>query len=154
MCCLLGSLATLQLQGQGVAAVTSYGSQFTTFPVKEKLALIQENTVDKGEAPNEKDLDAAPPPPAGNLIDFTTDPNAVIGGTLSLVDLGNGVYGMVSGDYDGNGQVQASDLNDLRPAFGTAGYLPGDLDLNGQVQITDKQIFLAPNIGRGAQFNY
>lgn len=154
MCCLLCSLATLQLQAQGVASITNFDSQLVSFLTKLQPVQVEESNLEKGEAPKEKDLDAAPPSPVGIVIDFTSDPNAVMGGTLSLVDLGNGVYGMVSGDYDGNGQVQASDVNDLRPSLGTAGYLPGDLDLNGQVQITDKQIFLTPNIGRGAQFDY
>jgi hypothetical protein len=68
-------------------------------------------------------------------------------------NLGDGFFGLFSGDFDANGQVQNSDRTNLVPIIGTAGYLSGDLDLNGQVQNVDIQEKLTPNIGNGEQHN-
>ena len=87
-------------------------------------------------------------------LDFKTTDANVTGGGLSLTDLGGGFYGFVSGDFDVNGQVQNTDNTSLVPTIGLSGYLQGDLDLNNQVQNTDLQIYLIPNIGKGAQFTY
>lgn len=88
------------------------------------------------------------------ILDFASDPTLASGATAALSDLGNGAYGLFSGDFDGNGQIQNTDGNALTPTLGSSGYLPGDNDLNGQVQNTDLQIKLTPNLGRGAQFGY
>ncbi len=88
------------------------------------------------------------------VLDFSTDPSLVEGGAAALLDFGDGNYGLISGDFDGDGQVQNTDRNALTSNLGTSGYLPGDIDLNGQVQNTDLQIKLTPNLGRGAQFSY
>ncbi len=86
--------------------------------------------------------------------DFTGDYSNTFGGLTGIKDLGGGYYGMISGDYNGNGQVQNSDYNSILPMIGLPGYLPGDLDINGEVQNVDIQDFLRPNIGRGALFQY
>lgn len=88
-----------------------------------------------------------------SVVDLTNSASAT-GGALALVDLGGGVWGLVSGDYDGSGQVQSTDLNSIYPDLGLAGYLPADINLNNQVQTTDFQLLLIPNLGRGAQYNY
>jgi hypothetical protein len=85
--------------------------------------------------------------------DFTLDEADVYGGTNAVKNLGDGFFGLFSGDFDANGQVQNSDRTNLVPIIGTAGYLSGDLDLNGQVQNVDIQEKLTPNIGNGEQHN-
>ncbi|MEO1437596.1 MAG: hypothetical protein AAFV80_18805, partial [Bacteroidota bacterium] len=87
-------------------------------------------------------------------LDFSTNPALIQGGTAAMMDFGNGQFGLISGDFDGDGQVQNTDLNALVLTLGSSGYLKGDTDLNGQVQNTDLQIKLTPNLGRGAQFTY
>ena len=77
-----------------------------------------------------------------------------MGGLNGIAPLPGGLFGMYSGDFNANGQVQNTDVNGLIPSLGTSGYLMGDLNLNGQVQNTDLQNFLLQNLGKGAQYNY
>lgn len=89
----------------------------------------------------------------GNVeYSFLVDPDQAFGGTNGIADLGDGFYGLISGDYDRNGQVQNVDGTGLTQTLGTPGYQQGDLDLNGQVQNIDLQLKLSPNLGKGRQF--
>lgn len=88
------------------------------------------------------------------VLDFSANPDLAEGGAAALIDFGDGNYGLISGDFDGDGQIQNTDSNAQNQNLGSSGYLPGDSDLNGQVQNTDLQIKLTPNLGRGAQFGY
>ncbi|WP_422107519.1 BspA family leucine-rich repeat surface protein [Winogradskyella sp.] len=85
------------------------------------------------------------------LIDFT-NPIGVEGGTNSVVLLANGLYGMYTGDYDGNAQIQNTDANAVVQLIGSSGYDEADMDINTQVQNTDVNVLINPNIGRGEQF--
>ncbi len=86
--------------------------------------------------------------------DFTDDPSKSYQGVTGIKELEPGVFGLFSGDYNANGQVQNTDYNSVLPFLGFAGYRFGDFNLNGQVQNTDIQDFGTPNIGRGAGFSY
>lgn len=89
---------------------------------------------------------------APTLIDLMTDPSVLVGGTNAVADFGDGFYGLVSGDFDGNGQVQNTDAAGLIQLLGGSGYEQGDVDLNSQIQNIDLQLKLTPNLGRGQQF--
>jgi len=66
--------------------------------------------------------------------------------------LAAGVYGMYSGDGNGDGQVANSDKLDVWTIqSGSAGYKEGDFNLSGQVNNTDKVEFWKPNSGTGSQ---
>lgn len=84
--------------------------------------------------------------------DFTSSAINAFGGTNGIQDLGGGYFGLFSGDYDVNEQIQNIDITNLLPTLGNSGYQQGDLDMNGQVQNTDLQLKLYPNLGRGQQF--
>ncbi len=84
-----------------------------------------------------------------NLSDTTI---SVFGGTNSVVNMGNGIFAMISGDFDENGQIQNIDTNSVIQLLGISGYNKGDLDMNGQVQNIDINNVLNPNIGKGEQF--
>ncbi|MEP2936396.1 MAG: HYR domain-containing protein [Gilvibacter sp.] len=84
--------------------------------------------------------------------DFTTSEAAYTGGANATVQLSSGIYCLISGDFDGNSQVQNSDLNAIIPLLGGAGYSPADLDMNAQIQNSDINILLNPNLGKGEQF--
>ena len=87
------------------------------------------------------------------VLDLTSDETLIDGGTNAVVLLSNGFYGLFAGDYDGNGQVQNTDLTAVRPLIGQpTGYEDADFDMNGQVQNTDINNLLNPNIGKGQQF--
>lgn len=89
----------------------------------------------------------------GNVeFSFLVDPDQAFGSSNGVADLGDGFYGLISGDFDRNGQVQITDASGLTQTLGSPGYQQGDLDLNGQVQNIDLQLKLSPNLGRGRQF--
>jgi hypothetical protein len=85
-------------------------------------------------------------------IDFTVDPTNAVGGENSFIKVRDGVYALIGGDYDVNGQIQNSDKNHVVPIIGVSGYYREDMDMNGQVQNTDIKL-LNKNLGRGIQFN-
>jgi hypothetical protein len=63
-----------------------------------------------------------------------------------------GVYGMYSGDGNGDGQVGNPDKLDVWTIqSGSAGYKEGDFNLSGQVDNVDKVEFWKPNSGTGSQ---
>ncbi len=83
--------------------------------------------------------------------DFTTAQSQAFGSNpMTLLEAG--VFGMYSGDGDGNGQVQNTDKNIVFNAeVGTAGYKSADFNLNGQVENNDKNLHWRLNVGRGTQ---
>ncbi len=101
-------------------------------------------------------LSAAPIAPVNGVYDFDLrlGNTTVFGGANSIKDLGGGYFGLYSGDYDGNGQVQNTDFSNLLPDLGLNNYREGDLDLNGEVQNSEVQDKLIINLGRGASFEY
>ena len=86
------------------------------------------------------------------LYDFTTGSNQFYGDSSGSKRLETGVWGMMAGDANGNGQVQNNDSeNYWKPNNGTAGYKNSDFNLNGQVQNNDNENYWKPNNGRGSQ---
>lgn len=86
------------------------------------------------------------------VLDFTTDLSLTKGALNGIAALPNNKYGLYSGDFDNNNQVQNADQTGTILKIGTAGYLQADIDLNGQVQNADLQLKLTPNIGKGSQY--
>lgn len=85
-------------------------------------------------------------------INLSNDTALIDGGTNALVDMGSGIFAMIGGDYDENGQIQNSDVNEVIQKLGNSGYNRADLDMNGQIQNTDINNILNPNLGKGQQF--
>lgn len=95
---------------------------------------------------------------AANLIgnvysyDFTTGAGQVYGGANGHKELGAGIWGMVGGDGDSNGQVNNGDKNDVwAPQAGTSGYKAGDYNMDTDVNNGDKNDIFLPNAGSGGQ---
>ncbi len=87
-------------------------------------------------------------------IDLASNSTSINGGTNAVVDLGNGIFALYAGDYDGNGQIQNTDVTSVRPLLGQpSSYDNADLDMNTQIQNTDINNILNPNKGRGQQFS-
>ena len=85
------------------------------------------------------------------FYDFTTSQSQAYG-TNAMADLGDGNFGMIAGDGNGNGQVQNNDSENIwKPDNGTSGYKNSDFNLNGQVQNNDNENFWKPNNGKGTQ---
>ena len=71
--------------------------------------------------------------------DFTSGENQAYGGNTAHIQLKSGVWGMSSGEGNGDGAVNTIDKNNVwQPQSGTSGYIPGDYNLNGQVENNDK----------------
>lgn len=85
-------------------------------------------------------------------VNLSDSASSVFGGTNSVVDMSNGIFAMVSGDFDENGQIQNIDANAIIQLLGVSGYSKADLDMNGQVQNADINSILNTNIGKGEQF--
>ncbi len=85
-------------------------------------------------------------------INLSNDSTSVVGGTNALIDMGSGVFAVVAGDYDNNGQIQNTDINSVITVLGGSGYSNADMDMNGQIQNTDINNLMNPNIGKGQQF--
>jgi len=84
--------------------------------------------------------------------DFTTDSDRVYGGILGHKEIGTGIWGMIGGDGDGDGQVTNVDKNDVWSVqAGFSGYLEGDFSMDSQVNNLDKNDIWAPNSGSGSQ---
>jgi hypothetical protein len=86
--------------------------------------------------------------------DYTTGSGQVYGGTAGTKQLAVGVWGMRSGDGDGNGDVQLADRNNVWKAAsqaGKTGYLPSDFNMNRQTNNVDKNDKWLPNLGTGSQ---
>ncbi|MEZ5197573.1 MAG: FG-GAP repeat protein [Bacteroidales bacterium] len=78
--------------------------------------------------------------------DFTTGVGQAYG-TDALVDLGGGVYGMIGGDGNSNGQIEYYDKDSVWTAeAGNAAYLFGDFSLDKQADNIDKNDLWEPNL--------
>jgi uncharacterized protein (TIGR02145 family) len=84
--------------------------------------------------------------------DFTTSAAQAYGGSNAHKELTPGIWGMVAGDGDANGQVNNADKNDVwKPQSGLSGYRTGDFSMNGQVDNVDKNDLWKVNSGKSAQ---
>jgi uncharacterized protein (TIGR02145 family) len=90
---------------------------------------------------------------AGNYTyDFAVGANQAYGGANAHKEISPGIWGMVSGDGDANGQVNNADKNDIwRPQSGSSGYKAGDFNMNGQVDNVDKNDLWKVNSGKSSQ---
>jgi hypothetical protein len=74
------------------------------------------------------------------------------GGALGYSNLGDGKWGMASGDGNCDGAVTLLDkAPEWEQQAGEAGYDLNDHNMDGQVDNTDKDEYLLPNIGKISQ---
>ena len=84
--------------------------------------------------------------------DFTTSSSKIFGGTLNCKQLSTNVWGMISGDANGNGNINNIDKNEFwLNQNSMTGYRKGDFNMNGTVDATDKNNYWLPNAGKGIQ---
>ncbi|MGC8866530.1 MAG: hypothetical protein ACP5O2_12540, partial [Bacteroidales bacterium] len=94
--------------------------------------------------------------------DFSTGINQAYGGSAGYKEIGSGIFGMVSGDVDSDGNVLSFDFNQWTNDFGNTGYQNSDCDLDGNVFSSDFNYWsnnfgistpiLAPGSGNGATY--
>ncbi len=83
--------------------------------------------------------------------DFSTDENQVLGGANGHKDLGSGVWGMSSGNSNGDYNVNDTDKNvNWMDEAGLSGYLSSDVNMDGHSNNTDKNESWLPNRGKGS----
>ncbi|MBN1672442.1 MAG: PKD domain-containing protein [Kiritimatiellae bacterium] len=80
--------------------------------------------------------------------DFTTGSNQYWGGTDAAVELEPGVWGMIAGDADGDGEILEADARIHASQRQRAGYCRGDFNMDGIVRDDDVELFWFANEGR------
>ncbi|MEZ5083385.1 MAG: hypothetical protein R2750_08050 [Bacteroidales bacterium] len=81
--------------------------------------------------------------------DFTMDDSQAYG-TAAQIELGGGIFGMISGDGDASGEILLPDKDHVwELQTGQPGYLESDYDLNSEVNNQDKDDYWLPNLGKG-----
>lgn len=70
--------------------------------------------------------------------DFSTAQTQAFG-TNPMLDIGGGIFGLISGDFNGSGDFSAVDLAQVRIGVrdGESGYLNKDINLSGDMSSTD-----------------
>ena len=75
--------------------------------------------------------------PNATSYDFTL-PAQVSGGMAQLADLGNGIYGLLSGDFNADGIITIADFNVYSTQASLLNiYVPGDLNMDKTVSVVD-----------------
>jgi PKD repeat protein len=84
--------------------------------------------------------------------DFSTGENQARGGANGHKDIGSGVWGMFSGNSDGDYNVNDTDKDtNWMSEVGTSGYLSSDVNMDGQSNNQDKNDMWVPNNGKASQ---
>ncbi|MCD4735002.1 MAG: agmatine deiminase family protein, partial [Bacteroidales bacterium] len=84
--------------------------------------------------------------------DFTTGSEQAHGGILAQHEVFSGVWAMIGGDSDADGQVTNGDKLDVWASqAGMSGYLSGDMNMDSGVNNGDKNDVWVPNGGLGSQ---
>ncbi|MCD4683854.1 MAG: hypothetical protein K8R86_11275, partial [Bacteroidales bacterium] len=82
----------------------------------------------------------------------TSGPEQVWGGATAHKEIAPGIWGMISGDGNHDGQVDNADKNEVWfVEFGNAGYYFGDFNRDGEVDLTDLNNYWKPNAGAGSK---
>jgi PKD repeat protein len=81
---------------------------------------------------------------------FTYSSGQVYGGSSACINLQAGVWGMISGDADHDGNIDTNDIQIWKTQAGKSGYLDGDFDLNQQIENGDKNEFWLENQNRSS----
>ena len=83
--------------------------------------------------------------------DFSSGSGQAYGGTSAQVELYPGIWGIISGDGNGNGFIGQPDiLNVWNTQAAEFGYKAGDFNLDGQVNNMDKNDYFVPNFSSGS----
>ncbi len=70
--------------------------------------------------------------------DFTTGSDKFYGGTAGATEVEAGVWGMIAGDTDGSGVVDAADRSNTWNDRNQTGYLSSDVTLSGVTDAGDR----------------
>lgn len=92
-------------------------------------------------------LSASSPVDVGGVYtyDFSTSVDQAYGGSLGYKLVDTGVYGMVGGDANGDGDINSTDKSMWTSDAGTAGYKSPDFNMDVQVSNQDKNDVMVGN---------
>ncbi len=80
--------------------------------------------------------------------DFTSDSSNTFGGNVSIKEIDTGIWEMIAGDFDVDGEVTLSDLTLVwKFEAGKRGYLFSDSNMDTQTNNLDKNDYLIDNLG-------
>jgi hypothetical protein len=83
---------------------------------------------------------------------FSTGATQIYGGALGALELGSGIWGMVSGDGNSDGTIDTNDKTEVWSIqAGFSGYLPADYNMNGNTGNRDKNDNWRPNLNKSEQ---
>jgi hypothetical protein len=95
-------------------------------------------------------MSASPLAKIGNyyVYNFTTGMGQVYGDFNGHKEVAPGIWGMISGDANADGEIDNQDKNDnWKIQMGLSGYYTGDFDMNGQIEMVDKTSKWKSNTG-------
>ena len=86
--------------------------------------------------------------PAGGVyhFNFTTGQTQAYGGAAGHKEIGTGIWGLVAGDGNADGEITTADKSLWATEAGTKGYLSNDYSMNSEVNNQDKNDFFISNI--------
>ncbi|MCF8378387.1 MAG: M1 family metallopeptidase [Bacteroidales bacterium] len=85
-------------------------------------------------------------------VDFSSYSIHAYGGADGVIELSPGVWGLISGDANADGQVTIDDKSiGWENHTGDSGYLSTDLNMDTQTNNRDKDDFWLPNLGKSSQ---
>jgi hypothetical protein len=82
---------------------------------------------------------------------FTTGETQAYGGTAGHKEIGTGIWGLIAGDGNADGEITLSDKSSWSGEAGKTGYLMTDYSMNGQVNNQDKNDILLNNLTSESQ---
>jgi len=95
-------------------------------------------------------ISASPVIESGGIYNFDFTGAGQSYGTESQNELTSGIWGMISGDVNADGDIDENDKSGLWESnAGESGFTESDLNLDGQVDNKDKDDYWLPNLGKG-----
>lgn len=120
--------------GVSFALVTSGTDYFISVKARNHLAVLSNTVVNL---------------PNNTPFDFT-NANNVSGGVAQLVEVDTGIYGLIGGDFNGDGVITVSDFNRYATESGGVNvYADGDASTDGNVTVQDFNVY-QPNASKVA----
>jgi len=91
--------------------------------------------------------------PSGGVYsyNFTTGESQAYGGVTGHKEIGTGIWGLIAGDGNADGEITLSDKSSWSGEAGKTGYLMTDYSMNGQVNNQDKNDILLNNLTSESQ---
>ena len=82
---------------------------------------------------------------------FSSDVYQAYGGINAHKEVAPGIWGMIGGDNNSDGEIDINDYLYWENSAGTSSYYNADNNLDGQVDNKDKNDVCLPNLGKGSQ---